>query len=140
MDHVQLCRALWQQKAVVDAIKEQLDAESTKFEDLKKSTLKELDARELTKQHIPGFGTVSVQTKWSVQTPKTAEDKLLLFAYIEREKGKDALLGLQSIHSGTLNSFYDAEAALASERGDHKWTLPGVGEPKDYKLLALRKG
>lgn len=140
MDHVGLCRAIWAQKAVVDRLKEQLDKEVSRMEGLKLDAIKSLDAMELTKQHLPEFGTIYVQTKMSIQVPKDPGDKRLLFAYIEKEKGAETLLGLQTIHSATLNSFYDTESTLAAEAGNHRWALPGVGEPKAYKTIGMRKG
>lgn len=140
MDHVELCRAIWRQKAVVDNVKEKLEAEVSHLEALKADAIKSLDSLELTKQHLPGVGTAYIQTKFSVTVPKTPEAKVELFDYIREKKGPDVLLGLQTINSQSLNSFYDAESTLAAEAGNFRWALPGVGEPKAYKTLNLRKG
>lgn len=140
MDHVETCRAIWAQKKIVDEISIHLEAEKSKLEVLKKKVIVELDSQELTKVHIPGSGTIYIQTKFSIETPKTPDSKLALFGYIEKEKGPEVLLGMQSIHSATLNSFYEQESTVAAERGDHRWALPGVGEPKMYKTLGTRKG
>lgn len=139
MEHLETCRAFWAQKAVVETLSEQLALESKKLEGIKLTALKQMDALELTKQHIPGQGTIYVQTKYSVKTPKTMAEKLALFDYIKSTKGEETLNGLLSIHSATLNSFYDSELETAKERGDHRWALPGVGEPEMYKVIAARR-
>lgn len=140
MDHFELCRQLWQQKAVVDEVKAKYDAEAAKFEAIKRDVLKSLDSNQITKQHIPEHGTVYVQTRFSIETPKTLDAKRELFGYIEREKGPEVLLGLQSIHSATLNKFHESESELAATRGDFRWSLPGIGEPKSFKTVNMRKG
>lgn len=163
MDHLTTCKLIWEQKGVVDGLKMRLDAESKILEGLKLDALKQLDALGLTKQHLPGLGTIYVQSKYSVHVPKTATDKLTLFGYVAQTYDQDAikerlgcalregrpptlgdtmgptLTGLVSIHSGTLNSFWASELELAKKRGDVRWALPGVGEPESYKQLATRK-
>lgn len=139
MSYLDTAHKLWLQRAVVDELKAALALEEKKLTGLKLDFVKEIDAVGLTKQHIPGRGTLSIQTKFSVKVPKGDEAKASLFQYIEKEKGPPVLFGLQTIHSATLNSFYDQEFELAKERGDHRWVLPGVGEPEAYKQISFRK-
>lgn len=140
MNHLELCKALWNQKAIVDELKEKLGGEIQKFESLKRDVVKLFETSELTKQHINGYGTVYVQTNWSVRVPKDTEKKIELFNYIDQKKGGDVLLNFQTIHSATLNAFYEGEFELAKKRGEHRWVLPGVGEPENYKTVGMRKG
>jgi len=139
-EFIDLVKSVWEQKAVVENIKERLKEETAKLEGLKKDTIKQMEAGELDKFNVPGFGTVSRQKKFSVRVPKTPEDKLALFQYISEHKGEDVLRNMLSINSNTLNSFYKEERAEAVEEGDIDWALPGVKDPEIYWQLGMRKG
>ena len=136
---INTCRKIWDQRAIVNVLKEKLGDESKKLEELKATALKQMEALGLTKQHISGLGTIYAQTKFSVRTPKTPEDKTALFEYITNTKGADVLLAMLSVNSNTLNSFHEEEFELAKERGDFKWRLPGCSDPEIYRTLNMRK-
>lgn len=133
-------REIWEQKAVVDNIKDRLAEESKKLEGLKKDAIKVMEAGEIEKFNVPGFGTVSRQKKFSVRVPKDLASKLQLFDYIKTQKGEDVLQSMVSVNSATLNSFYKEERDEAVKRGDIDWTIPGLSEPDIYFQLGMRKG
>lgn len=87
-----------------------------------------------SKYFVDGVGTVSLVSKSSYQTPKTTEEKLMLFGYIESKYGAEALINFQSIHSATLNSFANKE--LESEP---TLTIPGLSTPTVTTELRFRK-
>jgi len=134
------CREVWEQKAVVDNIKDRLKEESGKLEGMKKEVIKTMEAADLQKQHIPGFGTIYRQEKYSVRVPKDPDAKCQLFSWISRHKGEDVLFNMQSIQSQTLNSFYKEEFANAVEEGNIDFKIDGLSEPEVYYQLGMRKG
>lgn len=76
------------------------------------------------------------QNNTSVTTPKTAEDKKLLFEFLE---SKGIFLDIASVNSQTLNSLYKSLAAEAADEGNFDFKIPGVGEPTTYTTLKLRR-
>lgn len=77
-------------------------------------------------------GTFYTQTKFSVSTPKTPEEKEALFAFL-KEKGIYAQYA--TVNSRSLQTLY--KSFLESEGEDFK--MPGVGEPKSFTELRFRK-
>lgn len=92
-----------------------------------------------SKYFVDGLGTAYVINKHSVKTPKTVEEKELLFDYIKTEHGEDVLKDYLSINSARLNSFFNEQAELAAERGDADFQLPGVGAATVNQSLGFRK-
>lgn len=128
----------WEQKSKVDLLKEQLEEASKKMEGLKLDVMKMMEAGDLQKFPLPGYGTVYRQQSFSVKTPKTPQDKEKLFTWIKETKGEDVLDNLLSINSMTLNSLFKEELEQAKERGDVNWAMPGVGVPEVYYKLGMR--
>ena len=139
-DFMKLCRETWLQKQAVDTIKDRLAEENKKLTGLQMDVVKIMHASDLEKQHMPGFGTLSIRKKHSVKVPKDQAAKDLLFTYIEKGKGPEVLAGLLTIPSNTLNSFWKEEYELAVARGDLEWNMPGLAEPEMYERLAMTKG
>lgn len=82
-----------------------------------------------------GF-TFYPETKNSVSVPKTREDKEALFNFLA-ERG--IYWDMVSINSMTLNALYKSLADEAMEKGNLDFRLPGIGEPKTYTTLRMRK-
>lgn len=87
---------------------------------------------------VEGLGKVTLVPKASVKTPKTFDDKKKLFEWIRHNRGEDALLALQSIHSATLNSFYNAEVKNAIENQIEFDGIDGLEEPSVTTTLQFR--
>lgn len=81
-------------------------------------------------------GTIYIQKKWTVQTPKTDDDKKSFFAWLE-EKG--IFWAYATVNSQSLNSLYKQEVEAATERGE-MLSVPGIGAPTLYEGLGFRKG
>ena len=99
-------------------------------EDIKKvekDILSALKSNSLTSFKVPEMGTVFVKRYESWATPKDTESKAKLFKYITDKYGADALLGMQSIHSATLNSWAKGEAEQGVMQIDGL-ELPSVNE------------
>jgi len=137
---LELCRQAWEQKAEVEKIREELKKANASLVKTKASVDKWMEETELEKQHVPGFGTLYRQKKFSIKVPKTPEDKLALFNWISANKGEDVLFALQSIASPTVNALYKEELEIAKKEGNVDFNIPGISGPKLYWDIGMRKG
>lgn len=128
--------------------KRTLDTEKKKIADAEKALnqeiaaldaliMKFLEQENLKNFRVPGIGLVTIVEKESFATPKTNEEKRLLFDYIKNKYGDEDLMSKMSINSMTLNSWAGEE--MESNRQDPLFRIPGLGEPSIYKKLSLRK-
>jgi len=138
-DFIDKVKEMWEQKRVVDELKEALKDESAKLETFKSETIKAMEAMDIEKQHVTGCGTIFRQKNFSIKTPKTIEQKEALFKWIGENKGRDVLRNMLSINSQTLNSFYKSELEVAKETGNIDFSLPGIDAPELYYTLGMRK-
>ena len=134
------CQEIVAQKAIVDGFEAQRKEASTKLEKMKNEVVKKMEATEMQKLHVPGFGTFFRQKEFSVRVPKDHDAKTALFKYISDNKGEEVLLDLTSINSLTLKSFWNAERKIAIDAGNVDWAMPGLTEPEVYWKLGMRKG
>jgi len=139
-DFLGLCRSTFEQKAKIDEMQKIVDAEKKIFGQQQAEILRQMEALELEKQHIKGFGTIFQKTERSVKVPKTVEEKLELFAWIKDNKGEDVLNRYLTINSRSLNSFYKEELEIAKEEGNVNFKIAGIEEPQVYYKLGMRKG
>lgn len=77
-----------------------------------------------------------LETKVSVKTPKTDEQKRELFQFLMDE---GIFYEMASVHSASLNSLYQDYAERALEEGNLDFRLPGVDEPTPYTQIKIRK-
>lgn len=82
-----------------------------------------------TKYHVDGIGSVSKVSRISFKTPKSPDDKKKLFAYIDEKYGPEVLMGMLSINSQSLNSFFKE----ASE------CPPGLEAPTSMEYLKFSR-
>lgn len=83
------------------------------------------------------FGTISVNQKWRVSLPQTDEDKAALFNWL---RGQGLFDKYATVNSQSLNSLYLAEWDAAKARGEGMtFSMPGIGEPKLFEDLGVRK-
>jgi hypothetical protein len=59
---------------------------------------------------------VTIVNRTSVTTPKTIEEKEILFAFLEKKFGKEGLMAYLSVNSATLNSLYNKELSESIEK------------------------
>ena len=110
VDFQQQIMALWQQKAVVDAVKERQATEVKKLEEMKRKIMASMEEAEIEKQHIKGVGTVYRQQKFSWKVPKENEKREAFFGFL-RDKG--VFESMITVNSQTLNAFCKEELAQA---------------------------
>lgn len=123
-------------------LKQELDLAETKIKLVKdeynavtNTILKTLELMDMDSVKAHGF-LFYKQTSTSVTTPKTAEEKELLFKFLA---DRGIFLEIASVNSQTLNSLYKSLAAEAADEGNYDFKIPGVGEPTSYTSLKLRR-
>jgi uncharacterized small protein (DUF1192 family) len=116
---------------------ERIDAEKKKAREIYDRTealvLEMLKKSGGTKYHVEGLGTVSITRRFSLKVPKEIPQKLALFSWIKENKGVEALNGMVSINSQTLNAFFKVE-----KENNPELILPGVELPTLEESLAFR--
>lgn len=106
---------------------------NSRLEEAEGKIIKMLEASGKTKYEAEGVGLVSVSIRESYKTPKTVEDKTKLFNWIKETHGPEALMGLVSINSQTLNSF--AKKEIENNPG---LNIPGLEVPSVSTVLSFR--
>lgn len=132
----ELCQKAWEQKKKLEEMSAQVTAEGKILEGLKSKVLAHMQANDLQKQHVSGFGTLSIKTRCSVKVPQ-GDDKLVFFDALK----KDGIFEtMATIHSATLNSWYEERMQEALDRGEIEFKYPGIQTPKDVMTIEFRKG
>jgi len=98
---------------------------------MKSRILMHLDNLGKTK-YISDSGTFYKKTKFSVTTPKTEDEKRAFFDFC---KEKEIYWKYASVNSSSLQTLYKS---MLEEVGP-EFVMPGVGEPKHFEELAMRK-
>lgn len=112
-----------------------LKVKKAKLEELGRTMLDTLDAMEIDKFTSHGL-LFFKENRSSVTTPKTPEDKELLFNFL-KEKG--IFYEMAGVNSMTLNSLYKTYEEEALQDGILEFRLPGVPEAKVNTKLKMRK-
>ena len=96
----------------------------------------------LTKLDMTSFkskhGTVVRSNRYSVQTPKTMQEKREFFRWLN-EKGPEVYWSYATVNSQSLNALYKAELEVAKADGNLEFKIPGIGEPTATPILSRRK-
>lgn len=123
-------------KNEISDLEAQTNVKKEKYQELCDLMLKTLDLADIDSMKAHGY-LFYKETKSSVTTPKTVEEKNLLFEFL-KEKG--IFMEIVSVNSQTLNSLYKNLAQEAAMEGAIDFRLPGVEAPKLYTTLKLKKG
>lgn len=102
-------------------------AEMTKVENI---ILNVLESRSLTSFDSP-VGRVTKKIRTSVKVPKETKEEFL--KYLEQ---KGVLFALASVHSATLNAWYNQEQEAAYSRGE-LLVIPGLEAPTASMTLSF---
>lgn len=81
-------------------------------------------------------GTVIMNARFTVKTPKEKEDKEAFFEYL---KSKGMYDDMVSVNSQTLNSWYKEEMEAAKREGNFGFKIPGIGDPTAFEYISFRK-
>jgi len=116
--------------------KEKADHWAKQKELLKRKLIDALEEAGKTKYHVDGVGTVQLAIRKTVRTPKTLEEKILFWDYIEEKYGIEVMGEFQTVNSRSLNSFYKAEEE--KYKGEAEFSIPGLDAPEEQVTLSLR--
>jgi len=119
--------------------KSRISEMSKGLEKFKAKLLKHLEAWGKERYYKEGVGTIYTKNNITYSMPKDEVNRQAFFYYIEEKYGYDALLRLLTVHSQTLNAFAKKEQDIAINDGNPAFKIPGLGEPKQYKQLVLRR-
>lgn len=140
----ELCRAYKKSRDEYDAAKEVSDAAYAERERLQGKVVEAMELAGKSKYVVEGVGTLYFNDKMSVRVPKDIESKKTLFKFLLDKYGPTVYWDKVSIHSATLNSFYNQELEAFNEaskagniNGD--FNFPGVEAPTAMRSLGLRK-
>lgn len=132
-----MIQRMFEKRAEIEEIQKQEKKLNAELEELKDKVKVILDAHGRTSLDVPGYGNVYISKKKSVSFPKDPE----LAARTREWAEKNGYVDLLTINSQTLNSVYKELAAPFEEQGYVPPDLiPGVGEPKEYETVNMRKG
>lgn len=139
-----LCKEYKAARDYYDSTKEVSDRAYAERERLQGKVVEAMELAGKSKYVVEGVGTLYFNDKMSVRVPKDIEDKKTLFKFILDKYGPTVYWDKVSIHSATLNSFYNEELSAYNEEakagailGDFKF--PGVEAPTAMRSLGLRK-
>lgn len=136
--------------ADLDALVEKIFAQRQKIEALGEETTKlNLELAKMKEQMVlylkelgrekyaTPMGVVSIKERWSVTTPKKPEDREAFFNYLKEKGLYEEMI---SVNSQSLNALFRSEWDAAIERGEAMgFKMPGVGDPKLFSDLSIRK-
>lgn len=122
-------------KQSIDKVEGQLKQLKDKQGEVHSKILKVLELSEIDSVKSHGF-LFYTQSNSSVKTPKTLDEKLRLFDFLE---AKGIFNEIVSVNSQTLNSLYKNLEAEALENGVLEFRMPGVEAPTVYKQLKMRR-
>jgi hypothetical protein len=117
--------------------KKGIASEAYKKLDQKENELIEQMKKADKKQWRTEAGLFSLRETFSVGVPKTLEAKQALFDYIQEKYGLEVAMDKFSMHSKTLNSFYNQE--LEASGDPSLFNLPGVDVPTSTTSVSFRK-
>lgn len=131
-----ICKQFFDQRATVQGIKDKLKEEQEKLDVLESQLLHIMEETNREKVHVAGHGLIYTVDRFTVQTPKSLDDKKRLFKYLT---DKGIFFEMASVNSQTLNSFYKTEMEQAVSEGNVDFKIPGVGDPSHIRTLSVRK-
>lgn len=131
-----LCVNLFNQRNLVDGIKEELKKASEKLQELEAQVMAYLEQHDKKRYSVGGVGSITVAEKLSYKIPRTPENREAFFKYL---KDRGVYEDLISVNSQTLNAFCRAELEAAVSRGDFDAKIPGIEEPVIFKQVQIRR-
>lgn len=121
-----------------EALAKQASDKEAQIDEMEAKIMSVLEASNMEKFPVPGIGTVYTSERFQVSFPKDAEQAATLRAFC-MEHG---LANELTINHQRLNAIYKARKEERNLKGEMSLDdiLPGVGEPRVFKSIGLRKG
>lgn len=117
--------------------KEVLEPAVNKLADVEGRILETLERHDMT-SYRSSRGLVTRTVRYSVQTPKSPEEKAAFFNWLRESKGEDVFWAYATVNSQSLNSLYKAEMDIAKQEANFDFKIPGLSEPKGQPILSRR--
>jgi hypothetical protein len=133
-----VCKRIVENQAQIESMQMKIKPLSEDLEKHKKILMAFLDQNEMSSFKAQGF-TFVVAEKFSVETPK-GEDRPKFFDWCAEKKGWEFVKQSFTMNSQSLQGFYKAEQEVAVQEKNIDFKIPGIGEPKAFKMLQIRKG
>jgi hypothetical protein len=133
-----LGKEIAEQSAKVGCMEEHLKGEKGKLEKMKAQMIAYLSHFGKKSYPIPGAGTFTRVEKLSFQVPKEEEAKKEFLKWL-RSKGDGFYISTVTVNHNTLNAIANEAFEQAAAEG-RSFSIPGLGDPKKYEMLSIRKG
>lgn len=139
-----LCKEFKEAQEVYQSAKAVSDAAYKEQERLKGKVVEAMELAGKSKYVVEGIGTFYFSDKMSVKVPKDLENKKAFFKYLHDTYGPVVYWDKISVHSATLNSFYNAELEQFNEKAKQglvsgDFHIPGLEAPTAMRSLNVRK-
>lgn len=128
---VELKTEVDEKQAIADEVQARLESEKIKLLSMLKSANKK-------SYKVDGLALISVTQTPQVAGPQSLTEKEAFFEYL-RAKGHGIFMGLVSVNSRTLNSWYKDEFEAYTREGKIGFKIPGLAEPTVRESLSIRK-
>lgn len=128
-------RQVFAQKKQRDSVRVALKKEEDKLAELTKSLLDLMEKAGMPELAVEGHGKILVDKKTSVKVPKDPEKREQFFGYL---KNKGLFEDLVTIHSSTLNSYYNQELSAAKESGQVFEGIPGLEPSGSWSRIKFK--
>jgi hypothetical protein len=119
-------------KAESDLLKDKLAEVTRRFTEKQEKVLTILEHVGVEKAMGSRGGVAAVEVKESVKVPKDEASRELFFEYLKEQGIFENMI---TVHSQTLNAWYNAEV----QDREVGWTVPGIEPGKIYKKIKLIK-
>lgn len=125
-----MCEDMNKQNTIVKELKQRLKDENGTLDQMKTKIMAYMEGFD-KKKYSTNFGTIFIQSKFSVKVPKDLDSKQELFKWLA---SKDIFQEYATVNSVSLNALY--RSYLESEGPD--FSIPGLAEPTHYQTLVIR--
>lgn len=121
-----------------EKVKDQANRLKEKYDALEDKVANTLQAAGLKRFDVPGLGSCTLASKFSVRVPKELASKRALFQYISKQYGADVLDEFRTINYQTLNAWFNKEAE-ANGVDRKEFSVPGLDAPTEEHYIQFRK-
>lgn len=122
-------------KSKIDERKIELEGLEDELHRIEAELLPMLEGAKMEQVAVEGLGKILVDQKISVKVPKDPEAKAAFFEYL---KARGIFDGMATVHSATLNAFYNDELEAKAAIGEEV-KIPGLEPSGKYSRLKWKR-